>query len=396
MTIVLKCFKQKIKIIILLITLFNLVTLAQGEYKLIDIRGFWDSSHHWYDINDEEKTIYPLPDQQKYKRTDITKIADNILLFQKNNGGWAKNYDMLAILTDEQKDAIINSKDETNTTFDNGTTHSQIAYLAEVYLTTKEEKYKEALMKGIEFILSAQYENGGWPQFYPDTTGYRKYITFNDGAMVGIMSVLQAVVNNREKYNFIDGELFNKIKTSYEKGLDCILKCQINENGILKAWCQQHDNVDFHPQNARTFEPAAVCSNESVGIVYLLMNVINPEEKIVNSINAAVKWFNDSKIYGIKVETVKAQHEDFEYHSTDYDKIVVEDKDAPPIWARFYELQTNVPLFCNRDGQPVYSLAEVQRERRTGYAWYGYDPAELLKIYPEWQKKWSLDKNVLN
>lgn len=236
MLIAFKCFKQKIKIIILLIGFLPLATLAQGEYKLIDTRGFWDSSHHWYDINDEEKTIYPLPDQQKYKRTDITKIADNILLFQKNNGGWAKNYDMLAILTGEQKEAIINSKDETNTTFDNGTTHSQIAYLSEVYLTTKEVKYKEALMKGIEFILSAQYENGGWPQFYPDTSGYRKYITFNDGAMVGIMSVLQTAVNNREKYNFIDDVLFNKIKTSYEKGLDCILKCQINENGILKAW----------------------------------------------------------------------------------------------------------------------------------------------------------------
>lgn len=396
MLIVFKCLKQKIKILILLITLSPLITLAQGEYKLIDIRGFWDSAHHWYDINDEEKTIYPLPDQKKYKRTDITKIADNILLFQKNNGGWAKNYDMLAILTDEQKEAVINSKSGTNTTFDNGTTHSQIAYLAEVYLITKEEKYKAALKKGIEFILSAQYENGGWPQFYPDTTGYRKYITFNDGAMVGIMSVLQAAVNNREKYNFIDDVLFNKIKASYEKGLDCILNCQINENGILKAWCQQHDNINLRPQNARTFEPAAVCSNESVGIVYLLMNVNNPEVKIVNSINAAVKWFNDSKIYGIKVETVNAQHEDFEYHSTDYDKIVVEDKDASPIWARFYELKTNVPLFCNRDGQPVYSMAEVHRERRTGYAWYGYDPAELLKIYPEWQKKYSPNFDVLN
>ena len=85
MTIAFKCFKLKIKIIILLITFFNLVTLAQGEYKLIDIRGFWDSSHHWYDINDEEKTIYPLPDQQKYKLTDITKIADNILLFSIRN-----------------------------------------------------------------------------------------------------------------------------------------------------------------------------------------------------------------------------------------------------------------------------------------------------------------------
>lgn len=389
-------FKRKVITSFSVVLFFPLIIIAQEDEQGIDLRGFWDSAHHWYDINDEEKIIYPLPDQKKYKKNETTKIADNILLYQKNNGGWAKNYDMTAILTDEQRAAVINSKNGTNTTFDNGSTHSQITYLAEAYLKTKEEKYKDAALKGIEFILSAQYENGGFPQFYPDTSGYRKYITFNDGAMIGVMNILQEVVKNPDKYFFVDNNLFGRIKTAYEKGIDCILKCQINDNGELKAWCQQHDNITFLPQSARTFEPAAVCSGESLGIIFILMNIENPGAKIINSVNSAIAWLNKSKIYGIRVERIDAPHADYDYHSTDWDRIVVEDYTAPPIWSRYYELGTNRPLFCNRDGQPVYSLAEVHRERRTGYSWYSYDPQQLLDIYPEWQKKWSPDFDALN
>jgi PelA/Pel-15E family pectate lyase len=74
----------------------------------------------------------------------------------------------------------------------------------------------------------------------------------------------------------------------------------------------------------------------------------------------------------------------------------VKDPNAPPIWARLYELGTNRPLFCNRDRKVVYSLAEVDRERRTGYSWYIYAPAEVLKKYLEWQKRWAPDENVLS
>ena len=160
--------------------------------KEIDVSSFFDSSHHWYDINDDDKIITPLPDQKKYHASDISGIADNILLFQKSNGGWPKNYDMLAILTENQRQSVAASRDDTNaTTFDNGATHSQIEYLARAYSHTGNTRYKEACLHGIDFIFKSQYANGGWPQFYPDTSGYRKYITFNDSAMVGVMKVLQ-------------------------------------------------------------------------------------------------------------------------------------------------------------------------------------------------------------
>ena len=84
------------------------------------------------------------------------------------------------------------------------------------------------------------------------------------------------------------------------------------------------------------------------------------------------------------------------YHESNQDKIVVKDTNAPPIWPRFTELGTHKPLFCNRDGKPVYSLDKVDRERRTGYGWYVYLPQEVLDMYPEWQKKWVPVKKSLS
>ncbi len=353
---------------------------------------FSDSARHWYDISDEvEKIIFPSGNQKKYSNDDIASIADNILLFQRANGGWMKNYDMQAVLSEEQKKILFNSKNDIRLmTIDNGATHSQIEYLAFAYNKTKDTRYKEGCLNGIDYLLSMQYPNGGFPQFYPDTSGYRKYITFNDGAMGGVMEIFLDIVQNNKIYSFIDTERRNKIKRAFEKGIACILKCQITINDTLTAWGQQHDNLDFLPRDARKFEPASLASKESSEIVELLMKIKKPSNEVKNSIVSAVRWFKKVKIEGIVVETVQSEPTNFQYHKTSVDKVVVQKNNAPPIWARLYEIPTQVPLFSNRDGKPVYSLAEVSRERRTGYGWYVYDPQEILHKFVKWKNKHSI------
>ncbi|HMC98890.1 MAG TPA: pectate lyase, partial [Ferruginibacter sp.] len=112
-------------------------------------------------------------------------------MFQKDNGGWPKNYDMQAILTADQVDSVFKSKNILNTTFDNRTTYSQISYLAKVYAYTKIAKYKDAAIKGLDFIVASQYPNGGWPQYYPLEDNYSRFITYNDDAMAGVMWLLK-------------------------------------------------------------------------------------------------------------------------------------------------------------------------------------------------------------
>lgn len=388
------------KRLFLVVPMLLAVSLAAAQqhsqkYRAIDLADFQDCAHHWYDINDDAKVIEPLPNRPKHDPSDIVAIADNILLFQKTNGGWPKNYDMCAILTDEQRVAVRKEQSTLNTTIDNDATYSHVRYLSEAYTETNDDRYKEACLRGLEYMLSAQYPNGGWPQFFPDTSGYRKYITFNDGAMVGVMRVLYQIVSQKPQYAFVDKARRDQIKKAYEKGLDCIVRCQIMEKGRLTAWCQQHDNADLRPQNARTFELASICTLESAELVEFLMSIDRPRAEVVTAVQSAVKWFASSKIFGIRVKVVKAPTVTYQYHTTSIDRVVVQDPKAPPIWARFYELGTQRPLFCNRDGKAVYSLAEVARERRTGYGWYNNEPAKVIKKYSSWQKRWAPKENVL-
>jgi PelA/Pel-15E family pectate lyase len=161
--------------------------------------------------------------------------------------------------------------------------------------------------------------------------------------------------------------------------VDCILKCQIKVNGRLTVWCAQHDEIDLSPRPARTFELASLSGAESVGLTRLLMSLPNPKPEVVRSIEAAVGWFESAKIRGIKVvegrDTNGAK-----------DRVVEMDAAAPPMWARFYEIETGRPIFSGRDGVKKYSLAEIEHERRNGYSWLSYWPQGLLeKEYPDWK-----------
>ena len=63
------------------------------------------------------------------------------------------------------------------------------------------------------------------------------------------------------------------------------------------------------------------------------------------------------------------------------------DPGAPPLWARF-TIETNRPMFSGRDGVKKYSLAEIERERRNGYAWYGNWGESVAFRHHEWRQKW--------
>ncbi|MGD0573539.1 MAG: pectate lyase [Sedimentisphaerales bacterium] len=365
--------------------------LAKPDNKAneIDTSDFYSDTHHWYDIFDAQNVINPEPNQPRYKPAQIKEIADNVLLYQRDNGGWPKNYDMQAILTPEQHDKVLKAKSALHTTFDNSTTYTHIKYLAQAYQILGDEKYKDACLRGIDFTLSAQYPNGGWPQFFPLESNYSRRITFNDDAMTGVMVMLKDIIDNKPYYSFVDSARREKVKVAFDKGLSCILKCQIIDNGTLTAWCQQHDEVNLAPAWARAYEPPSICSKESANIILLLMGIDKPGPEVIKSVTSAVKWFEDSKLKGIRFEEFNAPEEKFPLRTIKTDRRVVEDKSAPPIWARFYELGTHRPLFSNRKSEFLYSLAEVDRERRASYGWYAYEPQTVLDQFPAWQKKWT-------
>ena len=366
------------------------------NYQPIDISLFSDSKNHWYGIHDDGNIVNPVANQPTYSESDIISIADNILLYQRNNGGWPKNYDMQAILTPSQVDKLVKTKGMVHTTFDNQTTYTHIEYLARVYQQTQIDKYKEAALKGIRFMLAAQYPNGGWPQYFPiEKDNYSSHITFNDGAFLGVMETLKMIRDNNPIFSFVDDQLRKSVNIAFDKGVDCILKCQIVSKGHLTAWCQQHNEFDLKPAWARAYEMPSISNGESVQIVLFLMSFDHPDQRIITAVQSAVKWFDESKIYNTRVKTIQAPPEKSQWRTVTTDRIVVTDSTAPPIWTRFYEIETERPLFSDRNSKLLYSLAEVGRERRSGYGWYTYAPMAALVKYPEWQKKWVPEMDVL-
>jgi pectinesterase len=316
-----------------------------------------------------------------YGSTEAVRVAENVLLYQRSVGGWPKNTPMHKTLTRREKNDLQKLQSVgIGATTDNGATCMELLFLSKVYGKIQDVRYKNAFLKGVDYLIEAQYDNGGWPQFYPAKDGYDTHITYNDNSMVNIMNVMKAVAEKSDMYSITTDEAtVLKAKIAFEKGVDIILKTQYKQNGELTVWCAQHDEKTFEPKKARSYELPSLSGGESVGIVLLLMRIDNPSPEIVNAVQSAVTWFEKTKIGGIRVEN----------YINDYgvkDRRVVEDISAPYIWGRFYELTDNRPFFCDRDGIKKYSLAEIGHERRNGYSWYVNGPQRVLNEYEKWQQ----------
>jgi PelA/Pel-15E family pectate lyase len=361
---------------------------APTELASIDPSGFRSSAHHWRQIRDTNRFIQVQPNQPAYAPAQVREIVANILLFQRENGGWPKDYDMLAILTEEQKAAALATKRRADTSFDNGNLHSQVDYLARACAAANEPAWRDACVRGFDFLLAAQYANGGFPQRYPKPKDFHAHITFNDGVMIGILNVLKDAADGQPHFAWLDAVRRNKAGEAVRRGVECILKCQIRVNGALTGWCQQHDEQTFEARPARTFELASICPQETTEIVRFLLRVEAPSDDILRAVDAAVAWLRQTKLSGIRVEKAKAPLAEFERHSADFDAVVVQDAKAPPLWARHYEIESGRPIFAGRDGVKRYALAEIERERRTGTPWYGGWPLKFLeKEYSPWREK---------
>lgn len=319
-----------------------------------------------------------------YGSDDAKQCAENVLITQKSIGGWAKNKPYHHPLSKKDTKTYLKTKDKVGATIDNRATTSEIRFLGKVYSHFKDERYKIACLNAIKYLLEAQYDNGGWPQFYPLKGGYADHITYNDDAMVDAMLVLKDVY--LDSYEFKDLQLSKALKTqaheAFDKGVECILKTQILVDGKRTVWCAQHDEKTFLPAKARSYELISFSGGESVKIVLLLMAIEHPSKEIKDAITGAVKWFEKHKITGLKRNWVKDD-------KGRYNLVMKKDTTAVPIWARFYDLQTEKPYFCDRDGVKKDKISEIGHERRNGYSWYIYQPQEILDAYQEWKAKFE-------
>ena len=323
------------------------------------------------------------------RATSQDTTAEKMLAFQRSVGGWPKAVNEVKVdyrhpMSAADLQAARRDAGAADATIDNNATTREITYLATAFKNTQNPAYRQAAENGIRYLLSMQQPSGGFPQYYPDSRFYRAQITYNDNAMVRALQVLQAVAEKKEDFALVDPALVAPARQALNRGVQCILKTQYVQHGKLTAWCAQHDRVTLLPCKARAFELASLSGDESVGITEFLLSLDQPSPEVRRAVAAAVAWFEASKISNMTVADITDPQQ-----PKGRDRVMVPQAGST-LWARFYDLDTNQPIYVGRDGVKHARLADIENERRTGYVYASTWPEKLLtRDYPRWRQKWN-------
>ena len=326
-----------------------------------------------------------------YAGAAARRIAENLVSFQTPAGGWSKNTDYAKaprapgeafgaengslFLSPNDFDKPANINWSYVGTFDNDATTTELNFLAKVISASKSDcdNLKKSFVHGLDYIFAAQFPNGGWPQIWPLQGGYHDAVTFNDDAMLHVVEFLRATAAGQNEFAFVPAELRAKADASWKRGLDCILAAQVVANGQRTAWGQQHDALTLQPVSARNYEMPSLASSESATIVLFLMQLPNPDARTVAAVHSAAAWFSKTEIKGKSFQVVGKES-----------RKLIDAPEHAAMWARYYEVGTDKPVFGDRDKSIHDDVNEISRERRKGYGWFKDTPKRVLEHYPKW------------
>jgi PelA/Pel-15E family pectate lyase len=274
------------------------------------------------------------------------KTAMALVRGQLESGGWDYRIEFSAEVRKQyayRADSTARSKRRNVTTLDDNTTQAALSFLMRIdqALDFKDESIHEAAQYALGKLLAAQYPNGAWPQRfsippdpqefpvkpadYPVTwlreypqQAYHTYYTFNDNTMVDVIDMM-----------FLAAEIYGykKYAEAGQAGGRFILLAQMPEP--QPGWAQQY-NAQMHPAWARKFEPPSITGSESQRVMKTLLRLfeLTRDQKFLEPLPRALAYFRSSQL-----------------------------KDGQ--LARFYELETNRPLYFTKDYRMTYSDTDL-------------------------------------
>lgn len=224
-------------------------------------------------------------------------------------------------------------------------------------LKFEDKSIHEAAQYGLESLLKAQFANGGFPQGWEKpveqlpvvkasiptydwhTEGrfknYWDFETLNDGLAGTVTETLQLAceVYGEERY-----------RQAMLKFGDFLILAQLPEP--QPAWAQQY-NHQLQPIWARKFEPPAIAGRESEDAIetLLFLTEVTGERRFLEPIPRAIAWLRRSQLPDGQI-------------------------------ARFYELNTNKPLYFVKD---TYELTHDDSNLPTHYSFKSRSKADKLE-----------------
>jgi hypothetical protein len=282
---------------------------------------------------------------------EAAKAAGQALSYgQLKSGGWSQVIDF-----DPQgnKAGLYRNgkgKGRNHTSLDDDQTQAAIKFLARLdrALGFKDPAIQDTIRYALDALLKAQFPNGAfpqgftgpvaphpvkkasfpesWPRTWPNQN-YWDYYTLNDG-LAG--SVSETLLTAWEVYQD------ERYKNALRRLGDFLILAQMPDP--QPAWCQQY-NYDMQPMWARRFEPPAIAGLESEDAIRTLLKVyrLTSEAKYLEPIPRALAYLKTCRLPDGRM-------------------------------ARYYELQTNRPLYMNRNAQ-VYSLTYDDTNLPSHYGW---------------------------
>ncbi|WP_404333659.1 pectate lyase [Sphingomonas sp. MMS12-HWE2-04] len=328
-----------------------------------------------------------------YAGPEARAVADNIVSFQTPAGGWGKNVDRSGpprlrgqhYVPIEHLPAYartdIQAGEDWNYvgTIDNNATTSELRFLARVQAAlpgTDGDAYRASLAKGIDYLLAAQFPNGGWPQVYPLQGGYHDALTFNDDAMSDVVLLLADVAGRQGDYASVAAPLAAQAQAAVAKAVRVILDTQVVVAGKRTIWGQQHDALTLAPAGARNFEPVSLSSYESANLLALLMKLPGRSPAIEAAVQSGVTWLQAHALRD--VEWTRPDGAD--------GRRLIARPGAGPLWSRYYDIATGKPVFGDRDRSVHDDANELSAERRNGYSWFSPGPQKAIDRYAKWRK----------
>jgi len=290
-----------------------------------------------------------------------TETAAALVAGQLASGGWTDSieFDPRGRNANRYRNGLGRSKGRNYSTLDDDKTQSALCFLMQLDRTLqfKNPEVHEATQFCLNSLLAAQFPNGGFPQgwrepvstqpiiraSYPDydwrsenrIKEYWDYYTLNDG-------LAGTVARTLHQAHQIYGD--DKYRAALVRLGDFLLLAQMPEP--QPAWAQQY-NFQMHPMWARRFEPPAISGSESEDVVETLMFLyqVSGERKYLDAVGPALAWLKRSELPDGQL-------------------------------ARFYELQTNRPLYLTRD---TYQLTYDDDDLPTHYSFKKRPRRETLE-----------------
>jgi PelA/Pel-15E family pectate lyase len=298
-------------------------------------------------------------------------VGQALLYGQLRSGGWRNMIDFQsrARLAADYRNGRGNPRGSNASSLDDGQTQTALRFLMQLdqALEFRQPAIHEAVEYASQALLAAQFPSGGFPQVftgavpvvppraanYPDydwkTEGkiknYWEMYTLNDNQSGYLAELLQ------EGYRIYADERYRQ---ALAKLGDFLISSQMPEP--QPGWAQQY-NFTMQPIWARKFEPPAIAGRETEEAIETLMliHAVTGDARYLEPIPAALAWLQRSQLN---------------------DGFI----------ARYYELQTNRPLYMRRAGED-YRLTYEDADLPGHYGWKTV--SRVVELQARWRRRQS-------